>query len=317
MKDTHSNLPHSAAGCPAPEGCAAQALAYADGMPVERQKEAPAVRFWRDAALDAVEVRYAHFNGYRFPPHVHDTWSVGLIDAGHCVFRLGERDCSVGAGQVAIIPPGVVHQCNPAVGTWTYRMFYVHDDYIRQLTQGLSGSSGYDAAGSGRDAVTFAAPVLQDTELFSLLSDCQQLLCEDAVPLAKQSAMTGAFSLLLSRHAAVRDESSGHMEERRAVRRVREYLAAHLDDKVTLDDLAAVAGLSGYHLLRVFRAEAGLTPHQWQTQLRINKARVLLAQGMDIAETAVATGFTDQSHFTRTFRSVMGATPRVYQQAGI
>lgn len=272
------------------------------------------VRFWRDEALDAVEVRYSHFDGYRFPAHVHDTWSVGLVDEGHSVFRLSGRSQSVRAGQIAIIPPGMVHDCNPREGAWTYRMFYVDDALMRSLACGLSGVQR-DAAGSGADVAAFDALVIDDAEVFTALSGFQRLVEQGAEPLAKRAAMTEAFSLLLSRHGSVREEQGRSGDERLAVRCVRGYLTDNLAEKVTLDDLAAVSGLSACHLLRVFRAETGLTPHQWQTQLRINHAKQLLAGGAPIADVAFAAGFTDQSHFTRTFRAVTGATPRLYRMA--
>ncbi len=288
-------------------GCAAQA-AVAGGA---------VVRFWRDEALDAVEVRYSHFNGYRFPAHVHDTWSVGLVDEGHSIFRLAGRGQDVQAGQIAVIPPGAVHDCNPDVGAWTYRMFYVQDSLMRALARDISDGDG-TAASMGTDAVTFDSLVIDDAEVFAALSAFQRIVARQdshgVDALERRSAMTEAFSQLLARHAAVRETS--RRDDRGAVRRVREYLADHLDAKVTLEDLSAVSGLSGYHLLRVFRAEVGLTPHQWQTQLRINHAKTLLAKGTPIADAACATGFTDQSHFTRIFRSVTGATPRLYRLAG-
>ncbi|GFM33121.1 AraC family transcriptional regulator [Desulfovibrio subterraneus] len=285
------------------------------------------VRFWRDDALDAVEVRYSHFDGYRFPAHVHDTWSVGLVDEGHSVFRLSGRSQSVRGGQIAIIPPGMVHDCNPREGAWTYRMFYVQDSLMRSLARDLSGGC-HDAAGSGGDVAAFDSLVIDDDEVFAALSGFQRLMEQGAdaadtvdapdAPdvLDKRSAMTEAFSLLLSRHGSVRDELPPAGSERAAVRRIREYLADNLAEKVTLEQLAAVSGLSACHLLRVFRHETGLTPHQWQTQLRVNHAKHLLANGDPIADVAFAAGFTDQSHFTRTFRTVTGATPRLYRMAG-
>jgi len=82
---------------------------------------------------------------------------------------------------------------------------------------------------------------------------------------------------------------------------------------VSLEDLAAAAGLSAFHLLRVFKKATGLTPHAWLTQLRVERARHLLLAGVTPAETALATGFYDQSHFTNTFRRFMGVTPRRYR----
>ena len=64
-------------------GCSLYGITHAlpvRSFPMPCATDSATVRFWRDDALDAVEVRYSHFEGYRFPAHVHETWSVGLVD---------------------------------------------------------------------------------------------------------------------------------------------------------------------------------------------------------------------------------------------
>lgn len=73
-----------------------------------------------------------------------------------------------------------------------------------------------------------------------------------------------------------------------------------------------VSGLSKFHLLRVFKAQTGLTPWQFQTQMRIDLARRLLTAGEPAGQVAVACGFVDQSHMTRRFRQLVGLTPAAY-----
>lgn len=87
-----------------------------------------------------------------------------------------------------------------------------------------------------------------------------------------------------------------------------------MTENIALQHLAAVAGLSAYHLLRTFRERYGLPPHAFQLQQRINVAKRMLAEGFSIAEVAFELGFTDQSHFTKKFKAFVGATPRQYQQ---
>jgi AraC family transcriptional regulator, chemosensory pili system protein ChpD len=99
-----------------------------------------------------------------------------------------------------------------------------------------------------------------------------------------------------------------------AVHRVRALLAERFADKVHLDELARVAGISKFHLLRQFRAATGLTPQQYQRHLRIEKAKLALDRGESASEVAFACGFVDQSHFTRAFRACTGVTPGRYAQ---
>ncbi len=100
------------------------------------------------------------------------------------------------------------------------------------------------------------------------------------------------------------------------VRRARDWLNHHFNESITLEQLADVAQLSPFHLLRIFRRAVGLPPHAYQTRLRIERARRMLQTGVPPTLVAPAVGFADQSHFTRHFRRVLGITPGAYQAAG-
>jgi AraC-like DNA-binding protein len=97
--------------------------------------------------------------------------------------------------------------------------------------------------------------------------------------------------------------------EHAAVRRARAHLIERWDQPVPLATLSAVAGLSSFELVRRFREQLGLTPHAFQTNLRIARARALLRAGEPIARVAAACGFADQPHLTRTFKRAVGVTP--------
>ena len=92
----------------------------------------------------------------------------------------------------------------------------------------------------------------------------------------------------------------------------RDYLRNHRCEPVTLDELAAVAKVGRFQLLRAFRGRFGVPPHAYQTQLRIERARDLLRKGTLPAFVSVETGFYDQSHFGRHFRKILGVTPSEY-----
>ncbi|MDX6410479.1 MAG: hypothetical protein QOE13_3550 [Gaiellaceae bacterium] len=100
----------------------------------------------------------------------------------------------------------------------------------------------------------------------------------------------------------------------RALRLALEYLAADPARNVSLDELAAVAGIGKFPLVRLFRDHTGLPPHALQLAHRIRLARRRLEDGATIADAAVASGFADQSHLHRHFVRTLGMTPRAYQQ---
>ncbi|WP_327589106.1 helix-turn-helix transcriptional regulator [Nonomuraea sp. NBC_00507] len=88
-----------------------------------------------------------------------------------------------------------------------------------------------------------------------------------------------------------------------------------MTDDLSIDDLASSTGASRYAIYRAFQAAYGLPPSDYQRQLRLRRARDLIATGTPISEVATATGFADQSHLTRWFTRYFGLTPGAYRQA--
>jgi transcriptional regulator GlxA family with amidase domain len=100
----------------------------------------------------------------------------------------------------------------------------------------------------------------------------------------------------------------------RAKGRILEYIVTHLNENITNDALAEVAGLSVCHFARMFKQTVGVSPHRYVLQCRIEWARELLAgTDMPLSEIAIVTGFSDQSHYTRWFREIIGVTPGSYR----
>ena len=90
---------------------------------------------------------------------------------------------------------------------------------------------------------------------------------------------------------------------------MRERLADDLVTTPSLSQLAAMVGLSRYQLLRRFERAYGMTPFEWQRQVRAERARALIASGSGLAAAAAGCGFADQSHMTRAFVHHFGFTP--------
>jgi AraC family transcriptional regulator len=100
------------------------------------------------------------------------------------------------------------------------------------------------------------------------------------------------------------------------LKRVVDYIDNHLADKISLLDLAAVAGLSRMHFASQFRVATGLRPHEFLLRRRIQCAEELLQSGtMTIVEIALNVGFQTQAHFTTVFKRFVGHTPRQWRAA--
>jgi AraC family transcriptional regulator len=100
-----------------------------------------------------------------------------------------------------------------------------------------------------------------------------------------------------------------------ARRRVLERIEHDIDQPLTLDALAAEAGLGVRQFCRAFRASTGASPHRFVLERRIARAQTLIAAGGVLAEVALQCGFADQSQLTRCFSRCIGLTPAAYRRA--
>jgi AraC family transcriptional regulator len=132
-------------------------------------------------------------------------------------------------------------------------------------------------------------------------------------------ALNTALAVRIVRHFVdplkIAQPSSNGMSRER-LRRVCDYIEAHLDDRLTLADLAGVACLSPYHFSRSFKQSVGVGPQRYVMERRIERAKALMRRTRQpLASIALEVGFTDQSHLTGVFRRETGMTPGRFRAA--
>jgi AraC-like DNA-binding protein len=254
----------------------------------------------RDLGIEHISASYEH---HRFPPHAHQEYLIGLTTEGvEHIVQDGERWESR-PGQVRTINPGVVHEGGCGEGErWGYEALYIPESLILEAVLSV---------GRVTTAPRLSAPVADDRALATSLARLFERLRTESDPLLREEELAG-FLGRLAQHRIMRVDQPLADREPQAIERARDYLAANARRRVPLEVLATVSGLSKFHLLRVFKAQTGLTPWQFQTQLRIDLARRLLAAGEPAGQVAAACGFVDQSHMTRRFRQIVGLTPSAY-----
>jgi AraC-like DNA-binding protein len=173
---------------------------------------------------------------------------------------------------------------------------------------------------TGRDvAPGFDKSFAIDPLLAERVRATHAVLESDADRLRKECALLETLGELLIRHASTRDQAERSVPSPRstaALQRVRDLLDAEYARTVTIRELADEAGLSTFHLIRVFRASFGLPPYKYLEHVRIQQARRLIRHGLPLTHVVHATGFSDQSHLTRYFKRIVGVTPGRYARAG-
>ncbi len=131
---------------------------------------------------------------------------------------------------------------------------------------------------------------------------------DDAAPLALHSAALELLAIVSRSRRASSQAAKRWLDD------VVDFLHAHVFERVTLAELAAVGGVHQAHLVRSFRARYGVSVGAYVRRLRIEwAAEALLTKDLSIAEIAARAGFADQSHFTRTFVQHVGLPPGRYR----
>jgi AraC-like DNA-binding protein len=250
--------------------------------------------------LGGLDLLHADFRQRQFPPHFHDDYTFGLVTRGVNRFRYGRRHLEAPAGTICLALPGEIHTGDAGEVGWTYWTVHVPATAMRALAAeaGIAGDPAFasgviDDAGAARRLAAFFGGNGADPLL------------------AHEVRAVEALGGLIRRHANAAIETPVPA----LASRVRDLLADRAADTVTLADLEAETGVGRYRLIRAFRAAYGLPPHAWQTQVRLARAKALIAAGTPLAEAAAAAGFADQAHMTRLFRRVLGCTPGAYARA--
>ncbi len=260
-------------------------------------------RFISDPAIPWVEIRLTEESQVSYKEHSHPELSVGAITLGTTLMSVHGKEHPVSVGSLVIIGPEVVHSCNPQDGPRSYLMAYFDANWCLSLQAELLGTS--EALQLPED------PVLNDPELFSQMLGLAKSLEEPGFAMGKSELLTHYVSSLLHKNSRLplrRAPESPHV-----IAEIKLRLSRSLEENRTLQQLADAVGYNPYYLLRSFKKNVGLTPHEYRLNLRIERAKELLRAGLAPAAVAAETGFVDQSHFHRTFRQFVAATPRQYQ----
>lgn len=247
-----------------------------------------------------------------FGKHWHAVYGLGLLEDGAQSSASGLGTVEAYAGDLITTNPGEVHDGQPLGGpSRRWRMVY--------LDPGVMASMAGDAASTALSPRELTRPVLQDARLCHALKCLLDQLerwdagkrCTSADALACEESLVRTCALLLDGHASA-PRVQGVAAD---VRQVRELLADAPLVPPTLTQMAQMAGMSKYQLLRRFEKSYGITPYAWLLQQRAELARGLIRRGESLALAAASSGFADQSHMTRIFARQFGYSPGALKKA--
>jgi len=250
---------------------------------------------------EGVGLLRAWFGGRAFTKHRHDTYAIGVTEAGVQTFDYRGRVERGTPGQVTVLHPDETHdgRAGTEVG-FGYRIVYVEPARIAAAVATISERPA---------PLPFVRePVSSNPTLARAVAAAFQCAPE---PLALDALVLRLAEGLIEGDPSSRAARPLRRLDHAALERARAFLDSRRAI-VRSVELEAVTGLSRYELARQFRASYGISPYRYSLMRRLDFARNRLGSGMPLVEVALAAGFADQAHFTRMFRSTFGVTPGRY-----
>jgi AraC-like DNA-binding protein len=247
---------------------------------------------------DGVELLRAWFSGRAYSQHRHDTYAIGVTEAGVQTFDYRGRVERATPGQVVVLHPDEMHDGRAGTASgFGYRIVYVEPACIADATRVIRGHPG---------PLPFVRePVSASRTLARAVAGAFQLAPE---PLALDALVLRLAEGLIEADPAGRAARPPRRLAHAALERARAVLDARRD-VVRSAELETITGLSRYELARQFRAAYGTSPYRYSLMRRLDFARAQLGAGAAVADLALAAGFADQAHFTRFFKRHYGMTP--------
>lgn len=220
-----------------------------------------------------------------YPLHNHvSVLTIGIILNGSIVLTTNQGAKTYGKNETFIIPPYMPHSIS-AHGNYTLLSLCIDKNVILQYSTYII-----------RDNILTLLAGAMHTEKINQYQMIQLSSCLDS---------------LADYPIQCPDNQNPFIND------LKKQLELYPENKLSVEEMAQKAFISKYHFIRNFKAEVGLTPHQFQIQNRIRKAQRLLHQTDTITEVALTTGFCDQSHFIKQFKKYVGLPPLTYKKSSL
>ncbi len=272
----------------------------------------------RSDLLMAKEIRTAHvdadlhieayrFKGImqKFPAHFHEYYVIGFIEEGQRHLICQGKEYIINPGDLLLFNPYDVHSCEQIDGkTLDYRCINVTPDAMKKAVFDINGSESLPR---------FNSNVVQRSEAVSSLKELHLQILNGEREFKKEELFLYLLEELMHDHSNLSFFSSA-ADTSDEIKTICSYLEDNYTNKITLDELSKLIGWSKYRLLRSFTKQKGISPYSYLETVRINQAKKLLEQGQKPIDVSFLTGFSDQSHLTRFFKSQVGLTPKQYMK---
>lgn len=267
----------------------------------------PDIKIWRPTDIGEAELISAARIKQSLPKHIHTDFAMVVVEKGAYKIHCGASNYAMTTGSFCLAQPGDAISCDASEGAGrAFRALNLSPDLFQNAASEIFERN--------EKLPVFPNQISSDKRLSILFLRIHKSLEKPVSRLEGSSLLQELLAYIIAHYADRNASAPVFRPEPQAVKHVRDYLQDNFAENISLEEIARVAGLSSFHLNRVFRQTIGLPPHAYQTQVRVERAKTLIAERVSIEQAALAVGFFDQSHFTNHFKRLCGYTPGFYRQ---
>ena len=257
------------------------------------------IRAWRPAVPGVAEVFHARMTSHVYPMHTHESWTLLIVDNGVVSYDLHRREHQALSQVVTLLPPQVPHNGRAATAAgFSKRVVYLDLSLVPVTLTGPAVDK----------------PLMPDPLLYQRIHQLHQVLDQPGEDFEAESRLAFIAERLCG-HLGRRGKPGPPTADAGIAHDLRDLIDASFCAKMTLRDASNALHVHPAHLVRIFSREFGISPHQYLTSRRVDRARRLLLDGMPASQAAAETGFYDQSHLSRRFTQVLGTSPVKYARS--
>jgi|GEM_PF-893915 len=239
--------------------------------------------------LKDVSVTHGYHIANDFPVHFHSSYNIGMTEQGEREFFYRGRTYLFQKGDIFFIQPFEPHSCK---------------------AKGHSGHSYKILSFYSKKMLYFPDFTIYNPQLLSILQ-AFHTIAEYEKTSPKLAQLFTSIMAQLERYATTFDQNKENAGSNK-IEQAKAYIEENCLQELSLKKMARVACLSEYHFDRYFHKYFGLSPYAYYLVCKVKKAQKLLAMEESVTATSLASGFFDQSHFTRLFKKHVGVTPGKY-----
>jgi AraC-like DNA-binding protein/mannose-6-phosphate isomerase-like protein (cupin superfamily) len=238
-----------------------------------------------------------------FPNHLHEYYVIGYMVSGQRYLSCKNKEYILKKGDMVLFNPGDNHACAQA-GTEPlhYRGMNISKTVMRGLVKEIANLE---------ELPYFSSNVILDREVAYYFRILHENIMKGSGDFENDELLFFMISILLKRYHKSFQEKE--MDLNKEIEVTCEFLEEHFPETISLEELCNLVGTSKSSLLRAFTKSKGMTPYRYLQSVRIGAARRMLERGDTLIDTAMKTGFSDQSHFSKFFSMFIGLTPGTYR----